>query len=119
MSIEKILGIKFNKKQKASATALRWIISDGKRKPHPNGTLVEANRATGRSLLVLALIIEQALKNRGKEIQIFDHVSISGSPKHRNIAWATSRISSMLGKAGITNFKIVHRNMIVPYLIIN
>ena len=101
MNIEKVLGIKFSKKQKASATALRWLLNDGKKITRPNGVPWEKNRGTGRSTLVEALIIERAMSNKGKPIPIFDHTNLSHGGTYRQARLGVDRIEYTLQKARI------------------
>ena len=98
MNIEKVLGIKFSKKQKASATALRWILNDGKKIANHNGVPVEKNRGTGRSRLLAALIIEKAIANRGMPVPIFDHTNLSFGQTQKQTKFMVDAIEVLLRK---------------------
>ena len=104
MSIEKTLNIKFNKKQKAAATAIRWLLNDGKT-TITNGILRTKNRQTGRTELVLALIIEKALKNRGQRIPLFDHAVLCGQAGNSHLRYMKERINKMLAQGGIRSYQ--------------
>ena len=95
MPIERILNIKFNKKQKASATALRWLLIDSHKR-----------RQTGRTHLTLAIIIEQALRNPGKHIIIFDHYDLTWGVRMSYKRHIIHTLGQMLKKSNIPPHKI-------------
>jgi len=105
MNIEKVLKIKFSPKQKASATAVRWLLNDGK-KSYVNGVTHNKNRQTGRSLVMLSLIIEKALKERGKPVPIIDHTVLSNYHTYSTNRFMKDRVVQMLAKAKISNYRI-------------
>jgi hypothetical protein len=90
MPIEKILGIKLSKKQKASATAIRWFLSDSPKA-----------RQGGRTHLTLALIIEKALKNPGRPVIIFDHYDLTWGTRVSYRRHIVDTLRRMLQKSNI------------------
>jgi hypothetical protein len=99
MNIEKTLNIKFSKQQKRHATALRWLLTDGK---------AQKNRQTGRTTLFLALAVERALKNKGREIILADPAMIQHGQWHAMTKNMLLNLNHMLKRSAIPaqNIKI-------------
>jgi hypothetical protein len=96
MTIEKILNIKFSNKQKASSTSIRWLLNDSKYKA----------RASGRTTLTLALLIEKALKNPNYPVIIFDHYDLAWGTRMSYKRHIIDTLKRMLQRSMINSNRI-------------
>jgi len=114
-----LLGYKLNKHQAKHLNSLKWFLSRGE-----NVSGLGKARATGRSFLTDLLLIEQALKNPGAKILLFDHWDLVDGAIESRIYRLRSRISNFLFGYGFKaeDFEIKRENyghkmfLIIPEL---
>lgn len=99
--IEQVLNIKLNTKQKSYLPAVKWILTDGPKTKPFHGSKLEKHRQTGRTFLMLTVLVEKALKNRGIPVRIFDHFQ-TGS----RLRYIMTQLENMLKNSKIPQSKI-------------
>ncbi len=74
---------------------MRWFIRD-----------TAKTRQTGRTTLGMALMIEEAIRNPGKKIHIFDHTGIVYGLTQRSRTHIIARINQMLQRSNVLPHRI-------------